>query len=52
MQRSLNGEGTRELMEKIIVFKVEKVDGHRPQRIQIICSAIGTAEILNEKGVA
>ena len=33
MQRSLNGEGTRELMEKIIVFKVEKVDGHRPQRI-------------------
>ena len=32
----LDAEIIREFIDKIIVFKAEKVDGHRTQRIQII----------------
>lgn len=48
----LTGEIIREFVEKIIVFKAEKVDGHRQQRIQIIYNAIGAVEIPNEKEAA
>lgn len=34
----------REFVEKIIVFKAEKVDGHRAQRIEIIYNCIGAVE--------
>ena len=34
--QELTGEIIREFVEKIIVFKAEKMDGHRQQRIQII----------------
>lgn len=50
--QELTGEIIREFVEKIIVFKAEKVDGHRQQRIQIIYNAIGAVEIPNEKEVA
>ena len=38
--------------KKIIVFKAEKVDGYRQQRIQMIYNAIGAVEIPNEKEAA
>lgn len=50
--QDLTGEIIREFVEKIIVFKAEKVDGHRQQRIQIIYNAIGAVEIPNEKEAA
>ena len=50
--QELTGEIIREFVEKIIVFKAEKVDGHRQQRIQIIYNAIGAVEIPNEKEAA
>ena len=50
--QELTGEIIREFVEKIIVFKAEKMDGHRQQRIQIIYNAIGAVEIPNEKEAA
>ena len=50
--QELTGEIIREFVEKTIVFKAEKVDGHRQQRIQIIYNAIGAVEIPNEKEAA
>ena len=50
--QELTGEIIREFVEKVIVFKAEKVDGHRQQRIQIIYNAIGVVEIPNEKEAA
>ncbi len=47
--QELTGEIIREFVEKIIVFKAEKVDGHRQQHIQIIYNAIGAVEIPDEK---
>jgi len=41
----LDGEIIREFIEKIIVYKAEKVDGVRTQRIQIIYNCIGAVEI-------
>ena len=43
--KDLDAEIIREFVEKIIVFKAEKVDGHRVQRIQIIYNCIGAVEI-------
>ena len=43
--KELDAEIIREFVEKIIVFKAEKVDGHRTQRIQIIYNCIGAVEI-------
>lgn len=43
--KELDAEIIREFVEKIIVFKAEKVDGHRMQRIQIIYNCIGAVEI-------
>ena len=50
--QELTGEIIRKFVEKLIVFKAEKVDGHRQQRIQIIYNAIGAVEIHNEKEAA
>lgn len=41
----LDAEIIREFVEKIIVFKAEKIDGHRVQRIQIIYNCIGVVEL-------
>ncbi|WP_370796394.1 DUF4368 domain-containing protein [Dialister hominis] len=35
--------------EKIIVFKAEKIDGRRTQRIQIIYNCIGAVELPKSK---
>ena len=43
--KELDAKIIREFVEKIIVFKAEKVDGHRVQRIQIIYNCIGAVEI-------
>lgn len=43
--KELDAEIIREFVEKIIVFKVEKIDGHRTQRIQIIYNCIGAVEL-------
>ena len=43
--KDLDGEIIREFVGKIIVFKAEKVDGHRVQRMQIIYNCIGAVEI-------
>lgn len=43
--KELNAEIIREFVEKIIVFKAEKIDGHRTQRIQIIYNCIGAVEL-------
>lgn len=43
--QKLDAEIIREFIEKVIVFKAEKVDGHRQQRIQIIYNCIGAVEI-------
>lgn len=40
----MDAEIIRELVEKVIVFKEEKVNGHRTQRIQIIYNCIGAVE--------
>ncbi len=43
--KELDAEIIREFVEKIIVFKAEKVDGRRQQRIQIIYNCIGAVEL-------
>jgi len=43
--KELDAEIIREFVEKIIVFKAEKVDGHRTQRIQIIYNCIGAIDV-------
>ena len=50
--QELTGKIIRKLVKKIIVFKAEKVDGYRQQRIQMIYNVIGAVEIPNEKGAA
>ncbi len=44
---SLDAEIIREFIDKIIVFKVEKIDCYRTQRIQIFYNCIETIEVLN-----
>lgn len=41
----LDGEIIREFIEKIIVYKAERVSGVRTQRIQIIYNCIGAVDI-------
>ncbi len=41
----LDAEIIRQFIEKIIVYKAEKVDGHRQQRIEIIFNCIGVVEL-------
>ena len=41
----LDAEIIREFIDKIIVFKAEKVDGRRTQRIQIFYNCIGAIEL-------
>lgn len=43
--RELDAEIIREFVERIIVYKAEKVDGHRVQRIQIVYNCIGVVEL-------
>ena len=43
--KALDSEIIREFIEKIIVFKAEKIDGVRTQHIQIIYNCIGAVEI-------
>ena len=43
--KELDAEIIREFVEKIIVFKAEKIDSHRTQRIQIIYNCIGAVEL-------
>ena len=47
----LSGEIIRDFIEKIIVYKAEKVDGVRTQRIRIIYNCIGAIDFpkLDEK---
>ncbi|WP_312753655.1 DUF4368 domain-containing protein [Rummeliibacillus suwonensis] len=44
---TLDAEIIREFVEKVIVFKAEKIDGRRTQRIQIIYNCIGAVELPN-----
>ena len=39
--QALDAEIIREFVEKIIVYKAERVDGHRVQKIKIIWNCIG-----------
>lgn len=39
--QELDSEIIREFVEKIIVYKAERVDGHRVQKIKIIWNCIG-----------
>ena len=39
--RELTAEIIREFVERIYVYKVEKVDGHRVQRIKVVWNYIG-----------
>ncbi|WP_235888139.1 DUF4368 domain-containing protein [Neobacillus paridis] len=41
----LDAEIIREFIDKIIVFKAEKVDGRRTQRIQIFYNCIGAIDL-------
>lgn len=43
--KELDAEIIREFVEKIVVFKAEKINGHRTQRIQIIYNCIGAVEL-------
>lgn len=43
--KELDAEIIREFVEKIIVYKAEKVDGHKTQRIQIIYNCIGAVAL-------
>lgn len=47
--KKLDAEIIREFVEKIIVFKAEKIDGRRTQRIQIIYNCIGAVELPKSK---
>ncbi len=44
----VNPEIIREFVSKIIIFKAEKVDGHRQQRIQIEYNCIGAVDLPNK----
>ena len=39
--QELDAEIIREFVEKIIVYKAERVDGHRVQKIKIIWNCVG-----------
>jgi len=43
--KELDAEIIRQFIEKIIVYKAEKVDGHRQQNIEVIFNCIGAVEI-------
>ncbi|MFZ2540096.1 MAG: DUF4368 domain-containing protein [Oscillospiraceae bacterium] len=43
----LDAEIIREFIDKIIVFKAEKTDGHRTQKIQIYYNCIGAVKLPN-----
>lgn len=45
----LTHEIAREFIEKVIVHKAEKVDGHRQMRIDIFYNGIGKVDLPNEK---
>ena len=45
----LTHEVAREFIEKIIVHKAEKVDGHRQMKIDIFYNGIGKVDLPNEK---
>lgn len=45
--RELDAEIIREFVEKIIVYKTERIDGHKVQRIQIRYNGIGYIELPN-----
>lgn len=47
--KELNAEIIREFVDKILVFKAEKVNGRREQRIQIIYNCIGAVELPKAK---
>ena len=49
--QELDAEIIREFINKVIVFKAEKVNGRRQQRIQIVYNCIGTIDLMqqNEK---
>ncbi|MDD3747183.1 MAG: DUF4368 domain-containing protein [Anaerostipes sp.] len=50
--KKLDTEIIREFIEKIIVYKAEKVDGHRTQRIQIIYNCIGAVALPEKQKTA
>ena len=43
--QELDAQIIREFVEKILVFKTEKVDGRKTQRIRIIYNCIGAVDI-------
>ena len=43
--QELTAELIREFVEKVIVYKAEKVDGHRVQRIKIVWNCIGEFQV-------
>lgn len=43
--QALDTEIIREFVDRIIVHKAEKIDGHRQQRIQIVYNCIGIVDI-------
>ena len=45
--RELDAEIIREFVEKIIVYKTERIDGHKVQRIQIRYNGIGYIDLPN-----
>ena len=46
---TLTHEVAREFIEKIIIHKAEKVDGHRQMKINIFYNGIGKVDLPNEK---
>lgn len=46
---TLTHEVAREFIEKIIIHKAEKVDGHRQMKIDIFYNGIGKVDLPNEK---
>lgn len=46
--RELDAEIIREFVEFIVVFKPERIDGQKCQRIQIIYNCIGAVELPNK----
>jgi hypothetical protein len=51
LNEKVNAEILREFVNKVIVYNVEKVNGHRQQKIQIVYNCIGTIDLMqqNEK---
>ncbi|MDD4729451.1 MAG: DUF4368 domain-containing protein [Dysgonamonadaceae bacterium] len=47
--KELDAEIIRQFIEKIIVYKAEKVDGHRQQHIEVIFNCIGAVELPKPK---